>query len=118
MLPQIRPAILTLGWILFAIAAGEGIMALVALATEDGHDAEFGVSALVTALVAGACVLTTRGRTFELKFRDATLLTVVAWVVVPAFAALEPDKRSAIVPLRPAHTGHDTDALDTLIGRD
>ncbi|WP_421722822.1 TrkH family potassium uptake protein [Bauldia sp.] len=88
MLPQIWPAILTLGWILFAIAAGEGVMALFALATQDGHAQEFGVSAAITALVAGACVLTTRGRPFDLKFRDATLLTVVAWIVVPAFAAI------------------------------
>lgn len=88
MLPKIWPAILTLGWILFAIAAGEGAMALFALAVEDGHAREFAVSAAVTAMVASACVLTTRGRQFDLKFRDATLLTVVAWIVVPAFAAL------------------------------
>jgi trk system potassium uptake protein TrkH len=36
----------------------------------------------------GACVLTTSGRHFELRFRDAVLLTVIAWFVVPAFAAL------------------------------
>jgi trk system potassium uptake protein TrkH len=39
-------------------------------------------------LFAGACVLTTKGRAFELRFRDAALLTVVAWVVVPVFGGL------------------------------
>ena len=35
----------------------------------------------------GACVLTTKGRPFELRFRDATLLTCFTWIVVPAVAA-------------------------------
>ena len=39
-------------------------------------------------LFAGACVLTTKGRPFELRFRDAALLTVVSWFVVPLFGAL------------------------------
>jgi trk system potassium uptake protein TrkH len=88
LLPQIWPAVLSLGWILFAIAAGEGVMALVSLAAGDGLVADFAVNAAITAGVAGACVLTTKGRPFELRFRDAALLTVVAWFVVPAFAAL------------------------------
>ena len=88
MLPQIWPAILALGWILFAIAAGEGAMALVALAAGDGLEQIFAVNALITALVAGACVLTTKGRPFELRFRDAALLTVISWFVVPLFGAL------------------------------
>jgi trk system potassium uptake protein TrkH len=33
-------------------------------------------------------VLTTKGRPFELRFRDAALLTATSWFVVPAFAAL------------------------------
>ena len=88
MLPQIWPAILTLGWILFAIAAGEGAMALVALASHDGLAGVFVANAAITALFAGACVLTTKGRTFQLRFRDAALLTVVSWFVVPLFGAL------------------------------
>ncbi|MEX0853956.1 MAG: TrkH family potassium uptake protein [Bauldia sp.] len=88
MLPQVWPAILTLGWILFATAAGEGVMALVALAAADGMATEFAVTAAVTAAVAGACVLTTKGRPFDLRFRDAALLTVLSWFLVPAFAAL------------------------------
>ncbi len=88
MLPQIWPAILTLGWILFAIAAGEGAMVLVSLAAHDGLAEVFAINACVTSLFAGACVLTTKGRPFELRFRDAALLTAVAWFVVPLFGAL------------------------------
>jgi len=88
LLPQIWPAILTLGWILFAIAAGEAVMALVALAARDGLELVFASNAAITMLFAGACVLTTKGRAFELRFRDAALLTVVAWVVVPVFGGL------------------------------
>jgi len=88
LLPQIWPAVLTLGWILFAIAAGEGLMALVALAVDEALYIDFGISAAITAAVAGACVLTTKGRPFDLRFRDAALLTVLSWFVVPAFAAL------------------------------
>jgi trk system potassium uptake protein TrkH len=87
-LPQIWPAILTLGWILFVVAGGEGLMALVSLAASDGMFADFAVNAGVTAAVAGGCVLTTKGRPFDLRFRDAALLTVLSWFVVPAFAAL------------------------------
>ena len=88
MLPQIWPAVLALGWILFAIAAGEGAMALVSLAAHDGLEEVFAINAGITALVAGACVLTTKGRPFELRFRDAALLTAVSWFVVPVFGAL------------------------------
>ncbi|MEP0322579.1 TrkH family potassium uptake protein [Bauldia litoralis] len=122
MLPQIWPAILTLGWILFAIAAGEGVMALFALATQDGHAEEFAVSAVITALVAGGCVLTTRGRTFELRFRDATLLTVVAWIVVPAFAALPLIAEPVSLPVVDAYfemvSGITTTGATVMVGLD
>ena len=63
-------------------------MALVSLAADDGLAEIFAVNAAITALFAGACVLTTKGRPFDLRFRDAALLTVLSWFVVPAFAAL------------------------------
>ena len=88
MLPQIWPAVLTLGWILLVIAAAEAMMALVSLAAGDGLVAAFAVNAAITAGVAVGCVLTTKGRPFDLRFRDAALLTVLLWVVVPAFAGL------------------------------
>jgi trk system potassium uptake protein TrkH len=88
LLPRLWPAVLTLGWILLVIAAGEGLMALFALAAKDGHADAFAITAAVTAMVAGGCILTTKGRPFELNFRDAALLTATSWVIVPAFAAL------------------------------
>ena len=63
-------------------------MALVSLAAHDGLAQVFALNAGVTVLFAGACVLTTKGRPFELRFRDAALLTVVSWLVVPLFGAL------------------------------
>lgn len=88
MLPQIWPAILTLGWILVAIAGSEALMALFSLAAGDGYADDFALSAAVTLMVGGACILTTKGRPFEMRFRDAALLTVATWVLVPAFAAI------------------------------
>ena len=63
-------------------------MALFALAAQDGHADAFAVTATITAMVAGGCILTTKGRPFELNFRDAALLTGTSWFIVPAFAAL------------------------------
>ncbi len=63
-------------------------MSLVSLAAHDGLAQVFAINAGITGLVAGACVLTTKGRPFELRFRDAALLTVVSWFVVPLFGAL------------------------------
>ncbi len=63
-------------------------MALFSLAVGDGMAEVFAATSAITVVFGGACVLTTSGRHFELRFRDATLLTVVSWFVVPAFAAL------------------------------
>jgi len=63
-------------------------MAAFSFSIRDGEFNAFAISAGVTALFAGACILTTSGRKFELNFRDAIILTVSAWVVVPAFAAV------------------------------
>jgi trk system potassium uptake protein TrkH len=80
--------VLTLGWVLMAIAAAEAVMAVFSLAMHDNEFSAFAISAGVTAGFAGACILTTTGRHFELNFRDAIILTVAAWVVVPMFAAV------------------------------
>ena len=88
MLPKIWPAVLALGWILLVTAGGEVLMALVGVGDGDAGAKDFAVSAAITAAVAGACILTTKGRPFELRFRDAAFLTSVTWFVVPAFAAL------------------------------
>lgn len=88
MLPRLWPAVLTLGWILLVIAASQGVMTLFSLASGDGHATVFAIAATVTAMVAVGCILTTKGRPFALSFRDAALLTALAWFVVPAFAAM------------------------------
>ena len=88
MLPKIWPAVLALGWICLAVGAAQGVMALFSLAVGDGMAEVFGATAAITIVFGGACVLTTSGRHFELRFRDAALLTVVSWFVVPAFGAL------------------------------
>ena len=63
-------------------------MAGVALAADDGLAGPFAAGAAITALVGGGAVLSTRGRAFEFSFRDAVILTVSAWFVLPIFAAL------------------------------
>ena len=63
-------------------------MTLFSFAIGDGMEVVFASSAAITIVFGGACVLTTSGRHFELRFRDAVLLTVVSWFVVPAFGGL------------------------------
>ncbi|MHA1157507.1 MAG: TrkH family potassium uptake protein [Alphaproteobacteria bacterium] len=122
MLPKVWPTVLTLGWILVAIALGEALMALMSLALGDGLAINFGVTAAVTLVIAGACILTTKGRAFDLRFRDAALLTVVAWVVVPAFAALplvaKPIGLSAIDAYFEAVSGLTTTGATVMSGLD
>lgn len=86
-MPRGWPAILTIGWILVVVAICEGGVALYSLAIGDGLAGIFAEDALAAALVGGGCILVTNGRAFELRFRDATLLTVLAWFVVPVFIA-------------------------------
>src|SRR5688572_28145241 len=63
-------------------------MAAVAFAAGDGEGSAFAIGAAISLLVGGGAVLAARGRNFELNFRDAVILTVSAWFVVPVFAAL------------------------------
>ncbi len=88
MLPKVWPAVLALGWICLAVGAAQGVMTLFSFAVGDGMGDVFASSAAITVVFGGACVLTTSGRHYELRFRDAVLLTVVSWFVVPAFAGL------------------------------
>ena len=82
------PAILTLGWILMVVAASQAAIALFSLATRDGEALLFAEDAALVAVVGAAFILATTGRPFELRFRDATLLTVLAWFIVPVSVAL------------------------------
>lgn len=88
MLPRLWPAVLSLGWILLAVAAAQALMVLVSLAAEDGEAQAFVLSAGITALAGGGCVLTTKGRPFELNFRDAAILTALAWFLIPLFGSV------------------------------
>lgn len=88
MLPRLWPAVLSLGWIILAMAAAEALMALVALAAGDGLEGPFALGAAIAGLAGGGAVLTTKGRRFEMSFRDAVLFTVAAWFVMPVFAAI------------------------------
>jgi trk system potassium uptake protein TrkH len=87
-LPRLWPAIFTLGWLLAAISVAEALHALFAIAIGDGEGVAFATSAAVTGFTAGACIFSTSGRPFQLNFRDAAILTVGAWFIVPFFAAL------------------------------
>jgi trk system potassium uptake protein TrkH len=121
-LPKFWPTVLTLGWILVAIALGEGMMALMSLGLGDGQFRNFGINAVLTMGVAGSFILITKGRHFDLRFRDAALLTVVAWVVVPAFAALplfaEPMNLSMVDAYFEAVSGLTTTGATVMSGLD
>jgi hypothetical protein len=80
-LPRLWPAILSLGWIILALAAAEAIMAAVAFAADDGEGSAFAIGATISLLAGGGAILAARGRNFELNFRDAVILTVAAWFV-------------------------------------
>ncbi|MCW5714264.1 MAG: TrkH family potassium uptake protein [Bauldia sp.] len=100
MLPRLWPAVHSLGWIVLTLAAAEAIMAGVAYGGDDGEGSSFAIGAAISLLAGGAAVMTTKGRAFELSFRDAVILTVAAWVVVPVFASvpflLKPDDLSLV----------------------
>lgn len=88
MLPRLWPAVHSLGWIVLTLAAAEAIMAGVAYGGADGEGSAFAIGAAISLLAGGGAVMSTKGRPFELTFRDAVILTVAAWVVVPVFAAI------------------------------
>ena len=122
MLPKVWPAVLALGWICLAVGAAQGVMALFSLAVGDGMAEVFGATSAITIVFGGACVLTTGGRHFELRFRDAALLTVVSWFVVPAFAALpllaEPVDLSVVDAYFEFVSGMTTTGSTVMIGLD
>ena len=88
MLPRLWPAVLSLGWIVLAMAVAQLLMAAVAWAAGDGMAGAFAGAAAITAACGGGAVMATKGRPFEFSFRDAVILTVVAWFLLPLFAAI------------------------------
>ncbi len=70
------------------MAVAQLLMAAVAWAAGDGMAGAFGGAAAITAAIGGGAVMATKGRPFEFSFRDAVILTVAAWFVLPLFAAV------------------------------
>jgi len=88
MLARLWPSVLSLGWLLIALAGAELLLALVAIGVSDGQARSFGFGATVSALIGTTAVLATKGRAFTMGFRDAVILTVAAWFVLPILAAI------------------------------
>jgi len=114
--------VLALGWICLAVGAAQGVMTLFSLAVADGMAEVFAATTAITIVFGGACVLTTSGRHFELRFRDAVLLTVVSWFVVPAFGALpllaEPASLSVVDAYFETVSGLTTTGSTVIVGLD
>jgi len=85
---DLRPILFIAGIILSIQAGAMLVPALVDLAA--GHDdwQGFVASAALTLFVGVALAITSRGPSFDLKVRQAFLLTTVLWVVSAAFGAL------------------------------
>jgi trk system potassium uptake protein TrkH len=77
------------GWLLLAWAAAMVLPALVAVNyAEAGAAGAFTAAALLTAFAGGILVIATRGVGRRVSRREAFLLAVVAWVLLPAFGAM------------------------------
>lgn len=83
-----RPIAFVLGVLLTILAAAMMIPAIVDLANGNPDWQVFVTSASVTLFIGVTLHLTSRGNTFDLKPRQAFLLTVLSWVVIAAFGAL------------------------------
>ena len=77
------------GWLLLAWATAMALPALVAVSYgEAGAAGAFLSSMLLTAFAGGILVMATRGVGREVSKREAFLLAVLAWVLLPVFGAL------------------------------
>ncbi len=77
------------GWLLLAWAAAMVLPVLVAVNyAEAGAAGAFAAAALLTGFAGGILVIATRGVGRRVSRREAFLLAVVAWVVLPAFGAM------------------------------
>ncbi len=86
---EFRPIVHTLGLLLVVLAVVMLLPALVDVAQGSSDWRSFVVSAGATLFAGGLCILGTRdNQPFQLGLRQAFLLTTLAWLVLPAFAAL------------------------------
>ena len=84
-----RPIIHILGLLLVTLAAIMLVPAVVDIAHGNADWRSFVMAAGATLFAGGLCILGSRDvQRFELDLRQAFLLTALAWLVVPAFAAL------------------------------
>ncbi len=78
-----------LGWLLLAWAGAMAVPVLVALNYgESGAAGAFLAAILLTAFAGGLLVMATRGVGREVSKREAFLLAVLAWALLPVFGAL------------------------------
>jgi trk system potassium uptake protein TrkH len=84
-----RPVVHIVGLLLVIVAAIMMVPATVDYAVGSSDWRSFVLAAAASLFAGGLCILGTRDRQpFQLDIRQAFLLTTLAWLVVPAFAAL------------------------------
>ncbi|GHF15702.1 Trk system potassium uptake protein [Kordiimonas sediminis] len=83
-----RPIALALGALIFMLGASMAIPTLIDLVA--GHDdwQTFSVAMGITIIVGGMLFLANRGMENNLTLREAFMLTVLSWLILPAFAAI------------------------------
>lgn len=87
-MPDLRPVFLVVGVLLMTLAVSMALPALVDLAVGNPDWQVFTAAGLFTLFTGGILVLTTRSESRKLSVRQAFLLTTLAWIAMPAFAAL------------------------------
>lgn len=85
---DVRPVLLALGILIAMLALGMLIPALVDLAAGDDNWQTFLAASLTTASLGGFLFFTNRGTGNRLTLRQAFSMTVLAWILLPAMAAL------------------------------
>ena len=86
---DLRPVLYTIGWLLLGLAVAMWAPVLLSISAKDNQIGAFLSSIAITAFVAGALIITNRmeGEP-QLTFRQASILTSAAWIVLPAFGAI------------------------------
>lgn len=85
---QLRPVILALGIMTVLLAVAMLPCALIDMADGNGQAHIFSTSAFISALVGGMMWILARGGDPRIGQREAFLLTIVVWILLPAAGAL------------------------------
>lgn len=83
-----RPVTLIIGWLLLVLSGGMILPLVVDLYVGNPDWQVFAIAAGLGFFTGGALVLTSRAGNFAFSLRQAFLVTNLAWMVLPAFAAL------------------------------